>query len=60
MPYKSDAQRKFFNTNKSSLEKQGVDVDEFNSASKGMSLPEKVNDTPKKKVKIRVKKKPMS
>jgi len=53
MPYKSDKQRKFFNANKAELEKQGVDVDEWNEASKGMKLPEAA---PKKKVKLRVKK----
>lgn len=46
MPYKSDAQRKYFNVNKKKLEKQGVDVDEWNEASKGMKLP---NKTKKKK-----------
>jgi hypothetical protein len=55
MPYKSDAQRKFFNANKADLEKQGVSVNEWNDASKGMDLPEKVT---KKKVRIRVKKNP--
>jgi hypothetical protein len=43
MPYKSDAQRKYFNANKGKLESQGVDVDEWNSASKGMKLPEHVS-----------------
>lgn len=47
MPYKSDAQRRFFNFNRSKLEKQGVDVDEWNKSSKGMELPEKV--VPKKR-----------
>lgn len=42
MPYKSDAQRKFFNANKKKLEKQGVDVEEYNKSSKGMKLPKKV------------------
>lgn len=40
MPYKSEAQRKFFNANRSELEKEGVDVDEWNKASKGKKLPE--------------------
>lgn len=40
MPYRSDAQRKFFNANRAKLEKQGVDVDEWNKASKGKDLPE--------------------
>jgi len=35
MPYKSEKQRKFFNANKKKLEKKGVDVDEWNKASKG-------------------------
>lgn len=55
MPYVSDAQRKFFNVNKGKLEKEGVNVDEWNSASKGMKLPE---HSTTKKVRIRVKKKP--
>lgn len=42
MPYKSNDQRKFFHANKAKLEKQGVDVAEWDSASKGMSLPKKV------------------
>ena len=41
MPFKSEAQRKFFNANRAQLEKQGVNVDEWNQSSKGMSLPEK-------------------
>ena len=40
MPFKSQAQRKFFNANRPKLEAQGVDVDEWNTASKGMKLPE--------------------
>lgn len=40
MPYKSEAQRKFFNANRGKLEKEGVDVDEWNEASKGKKLPE--------------------
>lgn len=42
MPYSSDAQRKFFNANRGKLEKQGVDVDEWNESSKGKKLPEHV------------------
>lgn len=41
MPFKSEAQRKYFNVNRRSLEAQGVDVDEWNKASKGKKLPEK-------------------
>jgi hypothetical protein len=42
MPYKSKAQEKFFNANRKKLEKQGVNVDEWNKASKGKKLPAKV------------------
>lgn len=44
MPFVSDAQRKFFNVNRDKLEKQGVDVDEWNKSSKGKKLPEHVSD----------------
>jgi hypothetical protein len=40
MPFKSEAQRKFMNANKGSMLKKGVDVDDWNQASKGKSLPE--------------------
>ncbi len=49
MPYKSLKQAAFFNIHKKELEKKGVDVNEWNAASKGMDLP--------KKVKLKVKKK---
>jgi hypothetical protein len=39
MPYKSQAQAAYFNIHKKELEKQGVDVNEWNEASKGKSLP---------------------
>jgi len=39
MPYKSEARRKFFHANKKKLEKQGVDVKEWDRESKGMKLP---------------------
>lgn len=42
MPYKSDAQRGFFHANKKRLEAQGVDVGEWDAASKGLKLPAKV------------------
>jgi hypothetical protein len=42
MPYVSTAQRGYFNANRAKLEKQGVDVDEWNSASKGKKLPKRV------------------
>lgn len=41
MPYKSRAQEAFFNANRKKLEKQGVDVSEWNKASKGLKLPKK-------------------
>lgn len=50
MPFKSLAQAAYFNIHKKELEKQGVDVNEWNAASKGMDLP-------KKKVKLKIKKK---
>lgn len=43
MPYKSDAQRKFFHT--PTARKKGISastVKEFDNASRGMSLPKKV------------------
>lgn len=42
MPYKSKAQAAFFNINKKELESKGVDVDEWNTSSKGKKLPKKV------------------
>lgn len=43
MPYKSKAQQAYFNIHKKELEKQGVDVNEWNKASKGKKLPSKVS-----------------
>jgi len=43
MPFKSKAQAAYFNIHKSELEKQGVNVDEWNKASKGKKLPNKVS-----------------
>ncbi len=43
MPYKSLAQERYFNANRSKLEAQGVNVDEWNAASKGMSLPRRAS-----------------
>lgn len=48
MPYKSDAQRKYFHANKAKLEAQGVNVSEWDKASKGKKLPKRVKT--KKKV----------
>ena len=41
MPFKSDAQRRYFNANREKLEAEGVDVDEWNASSRGKKLPEK-------------------
>jgi hypothetical protein len=41
MPYKSNAQRKFFHANEKKMEAQGVDVGEWDAASKGKKLPER-------------------
>ena len=45
MPYKSLAQERYFNVNRSKLEAQGVNVDEYNSASRGMKLPTRAKGT---------------
>jgi len=50
MPYKSQAQEDYFNANRAKLEAQGVNVDEWNSASEGMKLPQR---TGKPKIKAR-------
>ncbi len=39
MPYKSLAQERYFNANRGKLQAQGVDVNEWNQASKGLKLP---------------------
>lgn len=41
MPYKSLAQERFFHANRKKLAKQGVNVDEWDKASKGLKLPAK-------------------
>jgi len=44
MPYVSRAQQGYFNAHKKELEAKGVDVDEWNEASKGQTnLPEHVS-----------------
>lgn len=42
MPYKSQAQERYFNANRGKMERAGVDVDEWNQASKGKKLPKRV------------------
>lgn len=46
MPYKSKAQEGYFHAHKKELESEGVDVSEWDAASKGKKLPAKA---PKKK-----------
>ncbi len=41
MPYKSVAQERYFNANRQKLQAQGVNVAEWNAASKGKRLPPK-------------------
>ena len=49
MPYKSDAQRRYFNANRKELEAQGVDVGEWNDPSRGKKLPERAKKKKRKK-----------
>lgn len=49
MPFRSKAQAAYFNTHRKQLESQGVDVDEWNAASKGKSLPARIGKTRKQK-----------
>lgn len=48
MPYKSKAQAAYFNIHKKELEKQGVNVDEWNKSTKGKKLPKKSKRKKKK------------
>jgi hypothetical protein len=43
MPFKSEAQRRYFEANKGKLEKQGVDVKEWEESSRGLKLPERTH-----------------
>ena len=49
MPYVSKAQQGYFNANRAKLEKQGVNVDEWNKASKGKKLPARKSSNSSKK-----------
>ena len=54
MPYKSEAQRKFFHT--AAAKKAGIkesDVEEWDSASKGLKLPKRVGKKKGGKKKVR-------
>lgn len=48
MPFKSEAQRRYFMYNRAKLEKQGVNVQEWADATKGKKLPERVKPKSKK------------
>jgi hypothetical protein len=57
MPYKSDAQRRFFHTN--TAKKKGISaatVKEYDSASKGMKLPQHVAKTMRAQLRHRMRK----
>lgn len=47
MPFVSQAQERYFNANRDKLEKKGVDVDEWNAASKGLKLPKRLHEMTK-------------
>jgi hypothetical protein len=49
MPFKSEAQRRYFEANKPKLEKQGVNVKEWEESSKGLKLPERATKSKEKK-----------
>jgi hypothetical protein len=49
MPFKSEAQRRYFEANKAKLEKQGVNVKEWEESSKGLKLPERAPKAKRKK-----------
>ena len=55
MPFKSLKQERYFNANRSKLEKQGVNVDEWNKASKGMFKKKETKAEQKKDKKMGVK-----
>lgn len=48
MPYKSQAQAGWFHTHKKQLTDQGVDVNEWDAATKGKKLPKKAETKPKR------------
>ncbi len=49
MPYKSLAQERYFNANRARLQREGVNVSEWNEASKGKKLPARAKAAPKDK-----------
>ena len=48
MPYRSLAQAGYFHTHKKQLEAEGVDVGEWDAATKGKHLPKRVGKGKKK------------
>ena len=42
MPYKSDAQRKYFHAHAKELMAKGVDISEWDKASRALKLPKRV------------------
>ena len=54
MPYKSLKQERYFNANRKKLEKQGVNVNEWNQASKGMKLPKSAKAAKRKATQRRI------
>jgi hypothetical protein len=48
MPYVSRKQEAYFNANRDKLTKEGVNVDEWNQASKGLKLPKYAHKSTKK------------
>lgn len=46
MPFKSEAQRRFMEAHKQELEKRGVNLGEWEQASKGLELPEHSHKAP--------------
>lgn len=49
MPYKSLAQERYFNANKAKLKAKGINVEEWNQATKGKKLPKRSKKTKGKK-----------
>ncbi len=49
MPFKSEVQRRYFEANRPKLEKQGVNVKEWEESSKGMKLPERAQKSKSKR-----------
>jgi hypothetical protein len=50
MPFKSEAQRRYFEANKAKLAEQGINVKEWEESSKGLKLPERAPRTKNKKI----------